>query len=178
MLRIDTWEPTVPAPATRVITHPGHYVRHAGQSVASLSRLVREHCVDQHCLDHVTAWAHETRGYGADPVTEDAYSVLGWTTPAVLRASLSQRLDALNPVAAYRLLEQPEISALERATHDYVVLRSRYGFGNEWPAELAGAISGLDIDLWLAPGPAELDGAVALDLDSYLRHFAGTEIAD
>lgn len=177
MLRIDTWEPAVPATATRVATLPRHYIRHAGQSAASLSRLVRDHSVDHRCVDRVTAWAHETRGSGADPVTEDAYSVLGWTSAAILRSTLSGRLDALNPVAAYRLLEQPEISLLERAATDYVVLRGRHGYGNEWQDELTGAISALDIDLWIAPEPDELDGAVALDMDSYLRHFAGTEIA-
>jgi hypothetical protein len=43
--------------------------------------------------------------------------VLGWTSAALLRSSLSSRLDALNPVAAMRLLDQPEIApsrALQR----------------------------------------------------------------
>nr|WP_300149423.1 hypothetical protein [Propionicimonas sp.] len=180
MLRMESWEPVVPDPHRGVVTAPSRYVRHAGHTAASLARIIKEHSVDQRCVDHVTAWAHESTAFGSDQslVTEDAYAVLGWTSAAVLRSTLSQRLHALNPVAAFRLLEQPEIERLEQARLDYVVLRSRYGFGNEWPAELSGAISALDIDLWFAPGPAELDGAVALDLDSYLRHFAGTEIAD
>jgi hypothetical protein len=177
---METWEPVVRHQHGGVVTAPSRYVRHAGQTVASLTAILREHSIDQRCVEHVTAWAHETTVFGGDHdlVTEDAYSVLGWTSAAVLRSTLSQRLHSLNPVAAFRLLEQPEIERLERARLDYVVLRSRYGFGNEWPAELSGAISALDIDLWFGPDPAELDGAVALDLDSYLRHFAGTEIAD
>lgn len=178
MLRIDTGEPGLPArtTTTRVVTYPGSYVRHAGQSAASLRQLLRQACVDHRCVDRVTGWAREVGAPAGHQVTEDAYAVLGWTSAAVLRANLSRRLDALNPVAAFRLLEQPEIARLERSNSDYVVLRSRYGFGNEWPAELSGAISALDIDLWFAVGPAELDGAVALDLESYLRRFAVTEI--
>ena len=177
MLRMDTWE-QAPHEGTRVATTPAHFFRHAGQSAASLARLIREHCVDYRCTDHVTVWAREVRGFGAGLVTEDAYEVLGWTSAAILRTSLSRRLDALNPVAAFRLLDQPEIGNLELSRSDYVVLRSRYGFGNQWPAELSGAISGLDLDLWIAAGPTELDGAVALDFETYLRRFAGTEIAE
>lgn len=179
MLRMETWEPAAPHAHTGAVTTPSRYVRHAGHTAASLARIIRDHSVDQRCVDHVTAWAHESTVFGDQGlVTEDAYTVLGWTSAGVLRSTLSQRLHALNPVAAFRLLEQPEIERLEQARLDYVVLRSRYGFGNEWPAELSGAISALDVNLWFAPGPAELDGAVALDFDSYLRHFAGTEIAD
>ena len=178
MLRMDTWEQAASRTATRVVTSPTHYFRHAGQSAASLARLIREHCVDYRCTDHVTVWAREVRGFGPDLVTEDAFEVLGWTTAAMLRTSLSRRLDALNPVAAFRLLDQPEIGGLELSHSDYVVLRSRYGFGNEWPAELSGAISGLDLDLWITAEPAELDGAVALEFETYLRRFAGTEIAE
>ncbi len=177
MLKIDSWKPMLPT-ATRVATRPARYVPHAGQSTGSLARLLRDHCVDHRCVDRLTAWANQARGRGLEPDTEDAYAVLGWTSAAILRSTLSRRLDSLNPVAAYRLLEQPEISRLELGLMDYVVLRSRYGFGNEWGVELGGAISALDIDLWMVPGPTELDGAVALDLDSYLRHFAGTEIDD
>ena len=180
MLRMDTWEQTASHPTTRIGTTPGHYFRHAGQTAASLTRLVREHSVDYRCTDHVIAWAREVRGFGADHdlPTEDAYSVLGWTSAAILRSTLSRRLDALNPVAAFRLLDQPEIGQLEQSHVDYVVLRSRYGYGNEWPPELSSAISGLDIDLWIAAEPAELDGAVAIDFDTYARRFDGTEIAD
>lgn len=177
MLRMDRWEQAAPHAATSVATSPTHYFRHAGQSAASLARIIRERSADYRCTDHITVWTREVRGYGPDPVTQDAYEVLGWTSAAILRTSLSRRLDALNPVAAFRLLDQPEIGNLELSRADYVVLRSRYGFGNEWPTEFSGAISGLDLDLWLSAEPAELDGAVALDFDTYLRRFAGTEIA-
>lgn len=178
MLRMDTWEQMAPHAATRVVTSPTHYFRHAGQSAASLARLIREHSLDYRCTDHITVWAREVRGFGPDLVTEDAFEVLGWTTAGILRTSLSRRLDALNPVAAFRLLDQPEIGKLELSRADYVVLRSRYGFGNEWPTELSGAVSGLDLDLWLTAEPLELDGAVALDFETYLRRFAGTEIGE
>jgi hypothetical protein len=49
--------------------------------------------------------------------------------------------------------------------------------GNDWPPELAGAISALDLDLWMGPDAVEVDGAVALDFETFRRHFAGTEIA-
>ncbi len=179
MLRMDTWEQDdAPQSATRVATRPTHYFRHAGQSAASLARLICDHSIDYRCTDHITVWAREVRGFGPDLVTEDAYEVLGWTSAAILRTSLARRLDTLNPVAAFRLLDQPEIGSLELSRADYVVLRSRYGYGNEWPSELSGAISGLDLDLWIGAGPAELDGAVAIGFETYLRRFAGTEIAD
>ena len=178
MLRMDTREQAAPRTATAVVTSPTHYFRHAGQSAASLARIIREHSVDYRCTEHVTVWTREVRGFGPNLVTEDAYEVLGWTSAAILRTSLSRRLDSLNPVAAFRLLDQPEIGKLELSRADYVVLRSRYGYGNEWPAELSGGISGLDLDLWISAEPAELDGAVALDFDTYLRRFAGTEIAE
>ncbi|MGC3993026.1 MAG: hypothetical protein QM779_02665 [Propionicimonas sp.] len=175
MLRIDTWEPGAPHATVGVATRPGHYFRHAGQSPASLSRLVRDHSTDFRCVDRVTAWADESRGDGS---READYSVLGWTSAAVLRTSLSRRLDALNPVAAFRLLDQPEIEQLDRSRNDYVVLRSRRGYGNEWQPELSGAVSALDLDLWIGAGPGELDGAVALDVETYLRRFAATEFSD
>ncbi|MFT4110405.1 hypothetical protein [Propionicimonas sp.] len=175
MLRIDTWEPSAPPASVGVATRTGHYFRHAGQSPASLSQLVRDRSSDFRCLDRVTAWADESRG---DPAREADYSVLGWTSAAVLRTSLSRRLDALNPVAAFRLLDQPEIEALDRSRHDYIVLRGRLGYGNEWRPELSGAVSALDLDLWIGAGPGELDGAVALDVDAYLRRFVATEFSD
>jgi len=101
--------------------------------------------------------------------------VLGWTSSAILRSSLSSRLDALNPVAASRLLEAPAIRILEGCDRDFVVLRG--GVGNEWPLELTGAISALDVDLWIGSAAAELEGAVALDFDTFRRQFAATEIA-
>jgi hypothetical protein len=177
MLRIDTWEPALPGPVAQVATNRSHYVRHAGQSETSLARLVKQHSVGYRCVEQMTAWAREIRGTDSGPVAEDGYDVLGWTSAAILRATLSSRLDALNPVAAFRLLDQPEIGRLERSSHDYVVLRGRSGLGNEWPAELSGAISALDIDLWAGSGPADLDGAVAIDFDTFQRRFASTEVA-
>ncbi len=110
MLRMDRWEQAAPHAATSVATSPTHYFRHAGQSAASLARIIRECSADYRCTDHITVWTREVRGYGPDLVTEDAYEVLGWTSAAILRTSLSRRLDALNPVAAFRLLDQPEMA--------------------------------------------------------------------
>lgn len=178
MLRTDTWERVIPGePTRRVATLPMRLVRHPGQTPASLSAVLREHCVDFRSLYRTRAWTRDP-GDASHAPAGDAYAVLGWTNSTILRTTLSRRLDALNPVAAFRLLEQPEIERIERVSAEYVVLRSRYGYGNEWPPELAGAISGLDVDLWIAPGPTELDGAVALELGTYLQRFAATEFAD
>ncbi len=179
MLRIDTWEPEVPFPgeAGGVATVPGHYFAHAGHTESSFAHLLAKHCLDHRMVYRATAWAHDTRGSWHQPSAGDAYAVLGWTSTAILRPALSRRLDALHPVAAFRLLEQPEVATIQRSTHDYVVLRGPHGLGNDWPPELRGAISGLDVDLWPSPGANECAGALALDLDSYLRRFVGTEFA-
>lgn len=178
MLRMDTWEQPAPAVGTWITTSPTHYFRHAGQSVASLTRLVQERCIDYRCTERVIGWVREVRGTGADLVTLDAYEVLGWTSAPILRAALSHRIDALNPVAAFRLLAQPEIGQLELSRSNYILLRSRFGFGNEWPAELSGAISGFDVEPWVATDASELDGALAIEFEAYLNRFAGTEFAD
>ena len=61
MLRMDTWVQSVPDEPTKVATLPGHFFRHAGQDAASLSRLVKEHCVDYRSLYRTTAWASDVR---------------------------------------------------------------------------------------------------------------------
>jgi hypothetical protein len=175
MLKIDTWVGA--ATATRSAASASCYFRHVGESAASLARLVKEHSVGHRCFGHVVAWPHERRGADGGPLAEGGYIVLGWTGAAILRSNLSSRLDALDPVTAMQLLDQPEIRQLERATRDFVLLRRGVGLGNDRPGELAGAISAFDLDLWIGPDAADLDGAVALDFDSYRRQFAGTEIA-
>lgn len=176
MLKIDTWDGAAAATTTRPAPSPSYYFRHVGESAASLARLVKEHSVEHRCFGHVTAWPHDRRARDGERHGPDGYTVLGWTSAGILRSSLSIRLDALNPVAAMQLLDQPEIAQLERATRDFVLLRRGYGLGNDWPAELAGAISSFDLDLWIGPDASELDGAVALDFDSFRRQFAGTQI--
>lgn len=175
MLKIDTWGGA--AATARRASSPSSYFRHIGESAASLARLVKDHSVEHHCIGQVTAWSHERRGPDGERLPEDAYSVLGWTSAAILRSNLSSRLGALSPVAAMLLLDRPGIGQLEQSGRDFVVLRGAQERGRPWPAELAGAISADDIDLWNGPGAAELDGAVALDFDTFRRRFAGTEIA-
>jgi hypothetical protein len=177
MLRIDTWEGAAAAGSARSAPSPSYYFRHVGESAASLARLVKDNSVEHRCVGRVTAWTHEQRGPDGSRRAEDGYAVLGWTSSAILRSSLSSRLDALNPVAASRLLEAPEIRELESRNGDFVVLRGGTGLGSAWPAELAGAISALDVDLWIGLDAADLDGAVALDFDTFRRQFAATEIA-
>jgi hypothetical protein len=177
MLRIDSWEGAAAATAVRTAPSPSYYFRHVGESAASLARLVKDNSVEHRCVGHVTAWTHERRAPDGTRLVEDGYVVLGWTSSAILRSSLSSRLDALNPVAASRLLEAPEIRELDRHSGDFVVLRGGSGLGNDWPVELSGAISALDVDLWIGPDASDLDGAVALDFDTFRRQFAATEIA-
>ncbi|MCA0296763.1 MAG: hypothetical protein LCH96_15905 [Actinobacteria bacterium] len=179
MLKLDTWEPDVPLAGEvgGVSTVHGHYFAHAGHSASSFAHLLARHSFDHRMAQRTTAWAHDLRGTWDQPAAGDAYAVLGWTTTAALRTALSRRLDTLHPVAAFRLLEQPEIAALARSTHDFVILRGSHGLGNDWPPEIAGAISGIDLDLWPETGTTDADGAVALDLDTYLHRFVGTEFA-
>jgi hypothetical protein len=177
MLRIDTWEGAAAASTVRSVPSPSYYFRHVGESAASLARLVKDNSVEHRCTGRVTAWTRERRSPDGTRLAEDAYAVLGWTSSAILRSSLSSRLDALNPVAASRLLEAPEIRVLEGHDRDFVVLRGGGGLGDEWPLEFAGGISALDLDLWIGSAAADLDGAVALDFDTFRRQFGATEIA-
>lgn len=171
MLRIDTWEQTSQA---TVATATSKYVTHAGQSAAGLAKAVRERSVNNRCVSRVTGWLTHA---GSAVDNGDIYDILGWTSAAVLRATLSARLDALSTVAAHRLLDQPEIEELGYCRGEYVVLRSRYGVTQARSAELAGAISAADLDLWLPVRGDELNHAYALEFSLYLRRFAGTEFS-
>lgn len=144
------------------------YFQHAAHSSGFLAELVKAHSADFRTLGRLTAW---TAAGPTDPGPGD-YRVLGWTSSAVLRWTLSRRLDSLNPVAAFRLLDQPEIASLDRSNRDYVVLA-----GADAGERPQGSISARDIDLWRAPLPAELSDAFAVDFDTYHDRFAGTEVA-
>ncbi len=178
MLRIDTWQPDagIVGDVGGVAILHGHYFAHAGHTEATFAHLLARHSVDHRFVQDATAWAHEIRGSWDRPAVGDAFAVVGWTTAVALRASLFGRLDALHPVAAFRLLEQPEIARLQRSTHDYVVLREPYGLGNDWPAALAGSVSGFDVDLLPHPG-GNGEPTLALELGTYLQRFIGTEFA-
>lgn len=147
------------------------YFRHAEHSAEFLIEVVKAHSVDYRTVDRLTAWGGEASQ--ADRTDAGECRVLGWTSAAVLRWTLSRRLDSLNPVAAFRLLDQPEIAALDRSNRDYVVLVDNHA-GGRMPA---GAISARDIDLWRLSGQAELEGAFAVDADTYRRRFTRTRIA-
>lgn len=153
------------------------YFRHAEHSVEFLSDLVKAHSVDYRAVDPMIAWgdgnASPDEYTAGDPAGQ--LWILGWTSASVLRWTLSSRLDALNPVAAFRLLDQPEIAALDHSHADYVVLIDRGSRAGAQPP--AGAISADDIDLWRVAGPGELDGAFAVDFSTYCRRFAGTGLA-
>jgi hypothetical protein len=160
------------APATGTTCFP-----HAALTPQGVLSLVQAHSQDFRAVDDLVAWTDH-------PITPDneddeddgrAYRVLGWTTTSILRGTLSQRLDALNPVAAFRLLDQPEIAQLDRSNRDYVVLVDVAGHRGDQP--VSGAISASDIDLWCTNDPAELEGAIALDVETYCRRFFGTGIA-
>ena len=94
-----------------------NYFRHSDQSSASLLELVASYAPDGRVTAPMIAWTE--RGPSAEP---GVHRVRGITSTATLRATLSRRLDSLNPVAAFRLLDQPEIGSLERSHRDYVVL--------------------------------------------------------
>ncbi len=154
-----------PAPDART----AGYFQHATHTAAFLADLVKAHSADFRASGRLTAWS---TGPAAAPDGPQPYRVLGWTSSAVLRWTLSRRIDSLNPVAAFRLLDQPEIATLDRANRDYVVLA-----GAEAWALPPGSISARDLDLWRLAGRGELDGAFAVDFATYRERFAGTEIA-
>lgn len=165
-------QPSEAPPACAAMIGPrANYYLHAAQSAASLLNLVRSHSADHRVADPMAAWSGSGEPDGDDDGAR-VYRVLGWTNTAILRWTLSSRLDSLNPVAAFRLLDQPEISVLDRSNRDYVVLRSVRGAD-----PIAGAISAQDIDLWRTPVPAELAGAFAVDVDSYRAGLTGTGVA-
>ncbi len=165
--------PVPVAPATGTTCFP-----HASLTPQAVLGLVKAHSHDFRAVDDLLAWTDRPRvPDDADDEADDgrAYRVLGWTTSSILRGTLSQRLDALNPVAAFRLLDQPEIAQLDRTNRDYVVLvdvARRPG-----PPAVRGAISGRDIDLWCTNDPSEFQGAIAVDVETYTRRFFGTGVA-
>jgi hypothetical protein len=156
------------------------YYRHADHSSASLRALMDAHVQDGRVTALMIAWTEGgslDRVNGAPSPEPGVHRVRGLTNTATLRATLSRRLDSLNPVAAFRLLDQPEIAMLERSRRDYVVLScmlDRYADSGLF----AGAIWAHDIDFWHNAAPSEADGAFALDLDTYRARFAGTGVSD
>ena len=160
-----------PLACAAVVGDRANYYPHAAQSAASLLDLVRSHSTDHRVADPMAAWSRGGEPDGTDDAAQ-VYRVLGWTTTAILRWTLSSRLDSLNPVAAFRLLDQPEISILDRSNRDYVILQSVHGAGR-----LAGAVSAADIDLWRTSGPDDLDHAFAVDVETYRTGLTGTGVA-
>ncbi len=166
--------PVPAAPATGTTCFP-----HAELTPQAVLGLVQAHSQDFRAVDDLVAWTDHP--VAPDDDTEDdeddgrAYRVLGWTTTSILRGTLSQRLDALNPVAAFRLLDQPEIAQLDRSNRDYVVLVDVAGRRDAKP--VTGAISARDIDLWCTNDPTEFEGAIAVDVETYTRRFFGTGVA-
>jgi len=151
------------------------YFEHAGQDPVWLLELIKARSVDGRAKDPMVGWTEE--GVGEERENEPGLCrVLGWTSTPILRSTLSRRLDSLNPVAAFRLLEQPEIGVLERSNRDYIVLRHLQGH-HAGASNFAGAIRARDLDLWHSPEPGELDGAFALTVDDYRNRFAGTGVA-
>lgn len=154
------------------------YYRHADHTSASLLELMTSHARDGRMHAPMIAWTEGARnaarsGTGAEP---GVHRVRGLTSTATLRATLSRRLDSLNPVAAFRLLDQPEIAAIEHSRRDYVVLScmlDRYSDSRLF----AGAIWAKDTDFWHNSTPGETEGAYALDIDTYRVRFAGTGVA-
>jgi hypothetical protein len=148
-----------------------NYYRHADQTPASLLQLLTSYAQDGRVTAPMIAWTED--GPSASPAV---HRVRGITSTAVLRGTLSRRLDSLNPVAAFRLLDQPEIAAIERTHRDYVVLScmlDRYSDSSLF----AGAILARDIDFWQNTAPGEAEGVFALDIDTYRARFAGTGVS-
>jgi hypothetical protein len=156
------------------------YYEHARRSAASLLDLVKSHSLDCRATDPMIAWLPGTSldavdgGAGAD---QPVYRVLGWTSTSILRSTLAQRLEALHPVAAFRLLEQPEIAILDRSNRDYVALHALHGRPEEGAGPAAGAIWAHDLDFWQTTGPGDVDGVFAIDAETYRNRFAGTGVA-
>lgn len=156
------------------------YYRHTEQSAAAVLDLVKAHSSDGRVRDPMITWTGVPGRVGTDQIKDVApgvYRVRGWTSTAVLRGTLSRRLDSLNPVAAFRLLEKPEIAVLDRSHSDYVVLRCMLDRREESAGLLAGAIWSHDIDFWHNTVPGEGEGTLAIDIDAYHARFAGTGVA-
>lgn len=156
-----------------------NYYRHADHTSASLLELMTSYAQDGRVTAPMIAWTEGSTLDGAEdaPSAEPGvHRVRGITSTATLRATLSRRLDSLNPVAAFRLLDQPEIAAIERSHREYVVLScmlDRY----QDSGLFAGAIWARDIDFWHNTAPGEAEGTFALDIDTYRARFAGTGVS-
>lgn len=147
------------------------YYRHSGHTSASLLELISSYAQDGRVTAPMIAWTED--GPTAEP---GVHRVRGLTSTTTLCATLSRRLDSLNPVAAFRLLDQPEIATIEGSHRDYVVLScmlDRYRDSGLF----AGAIWAHDIDFWHNSAPGEAEGAFALDIDTYRARFAGTGVS-
>ena len=164
----------------RLLGRHANYYPHAEHSTASLSGLVKARCVDGRVANPMIAWTEGGCRDGVCVGPDDSpgvYRVRGWTSTAILRGTLSRRLDSLNPVAAFRLLEQPEIAELDRSHQDYVVLRCMLDRCEASVGVFAGALWAHDIDFWHDAVPTEVEGVFALALDTYRARFTGTGVA-
>lgn len=148
------------------------YFRHTDHTSASLLELITGYAHGGRVTAPMIAWTEN--GPSAEP---GVHRVRGVTDAVTLRSTLSRRLDSLNPVAAFRLLDQPEIAGIERSRCDYVVLSCMLDRCSPHSSLVAGAIWARDIAFWHNTGPGEAEGAYALDIDSYRSRFAGTGVA-
>ncbi len=112
-------------------------------------------------IDPLTSWTYGTAPEGliyedANIVGGHAYSILGWTSAAVLRRNLDDRIRLLGAPQREALLVKPAIASLRSAAlfnRDYIVLRNPWGNTESTAGALSGAISMRDVDL-LAHHPA------------------------
>jgi hypothetical protein len=148
-----------------------NYYRHAEHTSAALLELMTSYAQDGRVTVPMIAWTED------GPIAEPGvHRVRGLTNTSTLRATLSRRLDSLNPVAAFRLLDQPEIATIERSHRNYVVLScilDRYADSSLF----AGALWASDLDFWHDTSAGEAEGAFALDIDTYRARFAGTGVS-
>ncbi len=155
------------------------YYWHAEQSTAALLELIRAHSIDRRVVDPMITWTPGRALDGLDDGTgleQRVYLVLGWTSTSILRSALAERLDSLHPVAAFRLLDQPEIACLDRSNRDYVALRCA-GRATESFRPVAGTIAAQDINFWWPARPGDVEGVFAIDIETYRNRFAGTGVA-
>lgn len=174
-------QPTTPDLGTgELLGRNAGYYRHAEQTAASVLDLVKSHSSGGRVVDPMIAWTPGRPGLGIGQDKDGApgvYRVRGWTSTAILRATLSRRLDSLNPVAGFLLLEKPEIAVLDRSHSDYLVLRCMLDRREESSGLLAGAISSDNLDFWHDMAAGEGVGTFAIDIDDYHARFAGTGVA-
>ncbi len=170
---------TAPAGSTDHPVDDGYY-RHAEQTAAALLELVKTHSVDRRVVDPMITWTPGRALDGLDDGTgleRHVYQVLGWTNTSILRSALAARLDSLHPVAAFRLLDQPEIACLDRSNRDYIALRSADVRAGESVRAIAGTISATDINFWWPTVAVEVEGVFAIEIETYRKRFAGTGLA-